>query len=147
MGTRQLFTIWPSIITVHAPHSPSPQPSFVPVKLNCSRRTSSRRSSGKACSVRASLFTLQLILIFSAKNLMRPYDISAESEGYHEADQDWRNSRKDCLTTSVGREDIVLVVKRLHHQMKFRLHLIDGDDGWRNLAIHGQQRSVRPAIH
>ena len=34
-GTRQLFTSSPSISTAHAPHSPSPQPSFVPVRLNC----------------------------------------------------------------------------------------------------------------
>ena len=30
-GTRQRMTGSPSISTVHAPHSPSPQPSFVPV--------------------------------------------------------------------------------------------------------------------
>ena len=36
----------PSTTTVHAPHSPSPQPSFVPVRPQSSRSTSSRRVIG-----------------------------------------------------------------------------------------------------
>src|SRR5580704_1904593 len=45
-GTRQLFTSCPSISIAQAPHSPSPQPSFVPVNFNSSRNTSSSRASG-----------------------------------------------------------------------------------------------------
>jgi CO/xanthine dehydrogenase Mo-binding subunit len=50
-GTRQASTTWPSRITEHAPHSPSPQPSFVPVRPRSSRRTSSsRRMPGTSTS-------------------------------------------------------------------------------------------------
>ena len=49
-GTRHELTACPSTSTVHAPHSPSPQPSFVPVSPQSSRRTSSRRFSGCARS-------------------------------------------------------------------------------------------------
>ena len=45
-GTRQEFTGTPSMSTVHAPHSPSPQPSLVPVTPQSSRSTSSRRFMG-----------------------------------------------------------------------------------------------------
>src|SRR5260221_417993 len=47
-GIRQLLTSAPSISIEHAPHSPSPQPSFVPVKPACSRKTSSNRAIGYA---------------------------------------------------------------------------------------------------
>src|SRR5262249_30546893 len=40
-GTRQLFTSLPSTSTEHAPHSPSPQPSFTPVNLRSTRSASS----------------------------------------------------------------------------------------------------------
>ena len=43
IGTRQASTTWPSRSTEQAPHSPSPQPSFVPVSPRSSRRTSSSR--------------------------------------------------------------------------------------------------------
>src|ERR1041385_6985161 len=62
-GTRQLFTIWPSRMTVHAPHSPSPQPSFVPVRCNCSLKTSSSRAIGKTSTVRDSPLMLKVISI------------------------------------------------------------------------------------
>ena len=42
-GTRQLSTTSPSRRTEQAPHSPSPQPSFDPVRPRSRRRTSSRR--------------------------------------------------------------------------------------------------------
>ena len=45
-GTRHELTGTPSISTVHAPHSPSPQPSFVPVSAQSSRSTSSSRFIG-----------------------------------------------------------------------------------------------------
>ena len=40
-GVRQLLTSSPSTSTAQAPHSPSPQPSLVPVRCSCWRRTSS----------------------------------------------------------------------------------------------------------
>src|ERR1017187_10069575 len=41
----QDFTAWPSSRTVQAPHSPSPQPYFVPVRLRQLRRTERSVSS------------------------------------------------------------------------------------------------------
>src|SRR6185436_20514278 len=38
-GTRHAITALPSRNTVHAPHSPSAQPSFVPIKFPSSRRS------------------------------------------------------------------------------------------------------------
>src|ERR1700675_4089614 len=50
-GTRQLLTSAPSISIEHAPHSPSPHPSFVPLRCNCSRKVSSKRAMGYVSSV------------------------------------------------------------------------------------------------
>src|SRR5450631_2092659 len=50
-GTRQLLTRAPFISIAQVPHSPSPQPSFVPVSPGCSRRTSSNLAIGYACRV------------------------------------------------------------------------------------------------
>src|ERR1035438_2681823 len=47
-GTRQLFTNSPFMRTEQEPHSPSPQPSLVPVRCRSSRSTSSRRFIGGA---------------------------------------------------------------------------------------------------
>src|SRR3954465_6890732 len=47
-GTRHEFTGTPSTSTVQAPHSPSPQPSFVPGNAQSSRKTSSNRFIGCA---------------------------------------------------------------------------------------------------
>ncbi len=58
-GTRQLFTRSPFISMAQAPHSPSPQPSFVPVSFNSSRSASSRRAMGYASKVAGSPFTMQ----------------------------------------------------------------------------------------
>ena len=56
IGTRQESTTAPSSMTLHAPHSPSPQPSFVPVSARSSRRTSSsRRIPGTSTSTEAPL--------------------------------------------------------------------------------------------
>src|SRR5436190_9113040 len=49
-GTRHEFTGSPSMSTVHAPHSPSPHPSLVPVRPQSSRSTSSRRFIGCAAT-------------------------------------------------------------------------------------------------
>ncbi len=47
-GTRHALTGSPSRRTVHAPHSPSPHPSFVPARPQSSRRTSRSRFRGGA---------------------------------------------------------------------------------------------------
>src|ERR1700739_2153638 len=47
-GVKQERSARPSSNTVQAPHWPSPQPYFVPVKSNCSRRTSNSLVSGSA---------------------------------------------------------------------------------------------------
>src|ERR1700736_5055968 len=60
-GIRQLLTKTPSTNTEHEPHSPSPQPSLVPVNPSCSRNTSSNRSMGKARTVTAFPFTTKVI--------------------------------------------------------------------------------------
>src|SRR6202043_2166767 len=56
-GIRQLLTKTPSTNTEHEPHSPSPQPSLVPVNPICTRNTSSNRSMGKAHTVMVFPFT------------------------------------------------------------------------------------------
>src|SRR6476646_9031603 len=56
-GTRQLFTSCPSTRTEQAPHSPSPQPSFVPVRPRSLRSTSSSRDIGWPSSVTSSPLT------------------------------------------------------------------------------------------
>src|SRR5438105_925419 len=50
-GTRQELTSSPSNRTEQEPHSPSPQPSLVPVRYRCSRSRSSRRVMGGASTV------------------------------------------------------------------------------------------------
>src|SRR5215217_8134806 len=72
-GTRQLFTICPSTITVHAPHSPSPHPSFVPVSCNCSRNTSSSLAMGNTSRLRDSPLTLKLISILKRLTGLQDY--------------------------------------------------------------------------
>src|SRR5579859_3477513 len=63
-STVQLFTAWPSTITVHAPHSEVSQPTCVPVRLSTSRRycTSSKRGSISLWCVTP--FTVMLIVFF-----------------------------------------------------------------------------------
>src|SRR6476620_9920331 len=56
-GTRHEQTGCPSISTVQAPHSPSPQPSFVPVRPRSLRSTSSSRDIGWPSSVTSSPLT------------------------------------------------------------------------------------------
>src|SRR5258706_16073800 len=60
-GTRHEFASSPPISTEHAPHSPSPHPSFTPVSRNCSRRTSKSRAIGRTFNVRPTPFTLHRI--------------------------------------------------------------------------------------
>src|ERR1700686_3957636 len=56
---RQLFTNWPFIKTEQEPHSPSPQPSFVPVNPSSCRRTSNSLSIGKTRTVSGLPFTVR----------------------------------------------------------------------------------------
>src|SRR5262245_54925392 len=60
-GTRQLLTSWPSSRTEQAPHSPSPHPSFVPVRRNPVRNASSRRIIGCPLTSTSSPLTRQWI--------------------------------------------------------------------------------------
>src|ERR1700674_2284066 len=56
---RQLFTNSPFIKTEQEPHSPSPQPSFVPVNPSSCRRTSNSLSMGKTRTVSGLPFTVR----------------------------------------------------------------------------------------
>src|ERR1700674_481831 len=56
---RQLFTNSPFIKTEQEPHSPSPQPSFVPVNPSSPRRTSNSLSIGKTRTVSGLPFTVK----------------------------------------------------------------------------------------
>ncbi len=81
-GTRQLFTSAPSISTAHAPHSPSPQPSFVPVRPSSSRSTSSRRAIGYASSAAGFAVHLALHADFArARQACTVSSISASTSG------------------------------------------------------------------
>src|ERR1700759_4871979 len=60
-GIRQLTTGTPSSSTVHAPHTPAPHTSFVPVRLSASRTTSISSASGS--SGRGSLRPLIVIVL------------------------------------------------------------------------------------
>src|SRR3954447_19345809 len=61
-GIRQLATGAPSSSTVHAPQTPAPHTSFVPVKPNVSRSTSIRNASGSSGSgARRPLIVIVLI--------------------------------------------------------------------------------------
>src|SRR6266567_2197821 len=64
-GTRQLFTSIPSNSTAHEPHSPSPQPSFAPVKSSLFRSTSSNLSMGCASTFTAWPLTVKRISHFA----------------------------------------------------------------------------------
>src|SRR5437879_10779504 len=56
-GIEHERTGLPSTWTVHAPHSPAPQPNFVPVSCSVSRRTQSRGVSGETFALRSPPFT------------------------------------------------------------------------------------------
>src|SRR5262245_28315535 len=62
-GIRQEFTSLSSTMTEQAPHSPSPQPSLVPVSLRSSRSTSSKRFMGGTSTLRAMPLTSNSIFI------------------------------------------------------------------------------------
>ena len=62
-GTMQESTATPSISTVHAPHSPSPQPSLVPVRPQSSRNTSRSRFIGCAVTLRERPLTVSFMAL------------------------------------------------------------------------------------
>src|SRR5207245_9039372 len=95
---RQLFTSSPSMMTEHAPHSPSPHPSLIPVRWRSSRNTSRSRAIGYVSTSRFSPLTLNRMRIFS---------------GIDDFHQSFRNERDviyaaadrilDCIENSGGR--------------------------------------------
>src|SRR5215203_1231024 len=61
-GTRHAITALPSRKTVHAPHSPSAQPSLVPIKFPSSRN---RRSKVLSCPL-VKVYFFPLIVVWIA---------------------------------------------------------------------------------
>src|ERR1041385_1726241 len=136
-GTRQLLTSRPSIRTLHAPHSPSPQPSLVPVRFNCARNTSSRRSMGKASTVRGWPLTSQVIFTSSniyANNSSRrgcengSDQIHCELKGYHVVGG-W------SLTMPARNGDRVVIVIEGLHQPAGLSSSADFDGGRRQHSV------------
>src|SRR5438045_3663000 len=68
-GTRHELTGASSSRIVHAPHSPSPQPSFVPVRPQSSRSTSRRRFIGCASTETRFPFRTNAVLATFTANL------------------------------------------------------------------------------
>src|SRR3954451_6288067 len=60
-STMQLFTALPSSRTVHAPHSPVSQPTFVPVSPSWSRSVSTRSSLGETSTDTSVPLTLRVL--------------------------------------------------------------------------------------
>ena len=65
-GTRQEVTSRPSMMTEQAPHSPSPQPSLVPVRRRSFRMMSISRVIGSTSAERSSPFTVSSMCIVSS---------------------------------------------------------------------------------
>ena len=70
-ATRQAVTGRPSSSTVHAPHSPSPQPSFDPVRPITSRSTRSSGQRGSTWTRHGTPFTTQRRAIIAAASQSR----------------------------------------------------------------------------
>src|SRR5690349_11486762 len=62
IGVMQERTGCPLMCTVHAPHSATPQPNFVPVKPSVSRKTQSSGICGATSTVCGLPFRLNLIV-------------------------------------------------------------------------------------
>src|ERR1700752_4968751 len=62
IGVWQERTALPSTWTVQEPQNPPPQPNFVPVNANSSRRYQSRGISGSPSNVRFDPFTLNVAM-------------------------------------------------------------------------------------
>src|SRR5580704_10160619 len=68
---RQEFTGSPSTITVHAPQSPTSQPSFAPVRLNWSRNSRSSVVSGATLALRVSPLSLSVTFTIGSLQSLR----------------------------------------------------------------------------
>src|SRR5580700_7440243 len=68
---RQEFTGLPSTITVHAPQSPTSQPSFAPVRLNWSRNSRSSVVSGATLALRVSPLSLSVTFTIGSLQSLR----------------------------------------------------------------------------
>ncbi len=77
IGVWHERTARPSTCTVHAPHSPAPQPKRVPVSRSSSRRYHSSGMSSSPSNDRAVPFTLKLTIDVSPRSKYRttvPYE-------------------------------------------------------------------------
>src|SRR6476659_433950 len=72
-GIRQLLTKIPSSSTAHAPHSPSPQPSLVPVSFNSSRKTSSNLCMGHTSTTWSTPLTCKCTRVLDTGHLHCPH--------------------------------------------------------------------------
>src|SRR5437868_3183243 len=78
-GVEQERVDAPSTCTVQAPHSPAPQPNFVPVSCSVSRKTQSRGVSGATFTVRSFPLTRKLMLAILPQSLWTKPIIVAET--------------------------------------------------------------------
>src|ERR1044072_210887 len=88
---RQLFTTLPSITTEHAPHSPSPHPSLVPVLPKSSRSTSSSRRAPSVSTLTASPFVVNRVIppSYAFPRLLTPLGFFPASPGFRRASPRW----------------------------------------------------------
>src|ERR1043166_10175154 len=84
---RQLFTTLPSITTEHAPHSPSPHPSLVPVLPKSSRSTSSSRRAPSVSTLTAAPFSVNRVITpsYAFPRLLTPLGFFPASPGFRRA--------------------------------------------------------------
>src|SRR5215475_8551779 len=77
----QLFTAWPSTITVHAPQSEVSQPTCVPVRFSTSRMYCTSSSRGSISFWCVTPFTVTLIVFFMAPPQARQQVASLQQPG------------------------------------------------------------------
>src|SRR5262245_17806808 len=106
-GVMHERTAWPSIKTVHAPHSPSPQPYFVPVNCKSSRSTS---SSGLASSVIKDS-SRPLTVIFSSRRIGSCSQLIVAGDGLYPevgtSSEDLSQLTRTILSVVVHREQAI----------------------------------------
>src|SRR5207247_7534186 len=95
---RQLFTSSLSMMTEHAPHSPSPHPSLIPVRWRSPRNTSRSRAIGYVSTSRSSPLTLNRMRIFSGIDDFHQIFGNERDVIYAAADR-----ILDCIENSGGR--------------------------------------------
>src|SRR5207244_1762136 len=93
-GTRQLLTRTPSRKTEHAPHSPSPQPSFVPVSSRSSLKTSRSRRIGWTSTDRSSPLTVRVSCVVAPRSAIALLQASHHLLG----------CQRDAIEAPTGRE-------------------------------------------